>query len=572
MGALPNRRPWGGRWTAVYSLWTYFHRVLHILGISAVDTEELALLSAPIVRIRSVRRHHRDVVLAHHPSPLFPHEPIGWVHPADTTFSATLFFLHFDTSDAHHIDRARIATAAPSDSIPRAWLCVDHKTGFITLTASELSATLFEVLPSNSRSPVANVYLQCTCAAGRYLSVDRDTMRARVCGHSMGTREAFLINHVPLPPTLSEHHFEQPPQDCTMAAAYYATRSCPLRIQSKAFGWFLASKPAVPLAIARGNDSGWDRFILEYDSPTRSARIRDSRGLYLGFTDQLDHIIAAPDPSSEHTDEYDLGLTTAHRAERFDVQCIPHDDVVTISSRKGYLSATRDGRIVLCHNTVPGKRQHFYLRIALPSMMDLSTPRLRVRACAGGARQVDASILIPASAQIAFDVLRDYDGFHEFIHDASESGVLERRSPTELTVRMVQCHTFLVLTIPMTLVLDVVENLERRTVSMDLKHGLGIKEYKGVWQAVERSDGRCLLRCTLQAAIAVPAPAFLLDGLMSHAMYSTMEQLRVESIRRSTLEQQAASRHMQRRIGQRNSEAQVVPMKKLSAPLFRGAS
>lgn len=571
MGALSNRRPWGGRWTAVYSLWTYFHRVLHILGISAVDTEELALLSAPLVRIRSVRRYHRDVVLAHHPSPLFPHEPIGWVHPADATLSATLFFLHFDTSDAHHVDRARIATAAPSDSTPRAWLCVDHKTGFITLTASELSATLFEVIPSNTRSPDASVCLQCNCAAGRYLSIHRDTMRARVCAHSTGPRQAFLINHTPLPPTLSEHHHEQPPQDCTMAAAYCATRFCPLRIQSKAFGWFLASKPATPLAMARGNDAGWDRFILEYDSPTRSARIKDSRGLYLGFTDQLDHIVAAPDPTSEHSDEHDPGLTTAHRAERFDVRCTSHNDLVTISSRKGYLSATRDGRIVLCHNTVPGKREQFYLRLALPSMMDQSTPRLRVRACARGARQVDASILIPASAQIAFDVLRDYEGFHEFIHDASESGVLERRSATELTVRMVQCHTFLVLTIPMTLVLNVVENLERKTVSMDLKHGLGIKEYKGVWQAVEKSDGRCLLRCTLQAAISVPAPAFLLDGLMSHAMYSTMEQLRVESIRRSTLEQQSTSQPVLKHVDRRSGVTRVTPTKIVSTPLLRDA-
>ncbi|CAN8077058.1 unnamed protein product [Agarophyton chilense] len=560
MGAVTSRRALGGRWSAVYSMWTYIHRLLHLLGIATVDKEEVALLSAPLVRIRCVRRHRTPVVLAHNPCPMFPDEPVGWVPPSQVHVSSTLFFLHFDISDSQRGDRARIATAAPSDTTPRAWLAVDHKTGTITLAASETAAAVFQVCLSNAKATIPQVHLQCTCTAGRYLSVHLATMRARVNASSVTACETFLINHVPMPPTLTQNRNELPPQDCTMAAAFQATRSCPLRIQSKAFGWFLASKPGAPVASSRGKDSGWDGFVLEYDSPTRSAHFRDSRRLYIGFTEQLDQLVAAQDPSTEDDENKLRELHSLHRAERFDVEIVADGDLVTLRSRKGYVSARRDGRIVLSQNTQPGRREQFYLRLSLPSMMDQSTPRLRLRACDGGARQIEASILVPTPAQIAFDVLRDYDGFHEFIHDASESRVLERKSDTELTVLMVQCHTFLILTIPMTMVLNVVESPERKTVVMDLKSGLGVKAYKGVWQAVERPDGRCLLRCTLLAATAVPAPGFLIDGLMSHAMSETMTQLRVECIRRSTKEYQTSygnsvQRHAAEQRRGRNSKA-----------------
>lgn len=545
MGAIP-RSSWGGRWTAVYSLWTYVHRVLHVLGIAAVDEEEVALLSGPLVRIRARRPRRRSVVLAHHPDPLHPDEPIGWVDPAAVPLQSTLFFLHFDTSNHARPDRARLATATHRPNSPRAWLTVDHKTGLLGLTVSELHAAVFDVRVSSSRVHDAEVTLTCTCTAGQYLSVHSDTMRARVCANSAGTSETFRINNVPVSPTLATERDEEPPNDCTMAAAYRSIRSSPVRIQSHALGWFLASKPGAPLAASGGKESGWDGFTLEYDSPTRSAKLRDSRGLYLAFGPDLDNLLAATDPETEHAEEEDCEADEVRNPENFVVEMVRDDDRVVLRSRKGYLSARRGGRIVLSKDTVPGKREQFYLRLALPSMMDQSKPRLRLRTCTGGARQVEASVLVPAHAKIAYEVLRDYDGFSEFISDASESRTLERRSDTELSVLMVQCHSFLMLTIPMTMVLNVREDHEERVVTMDLERGLGVKQYKGVWRAVERQDGRCLIRCTLLASTAVPAPGFLIDGLMSHATMSTMEQLRTECIRRSSADHLKSPRRRSR--------------------------
>lgn len=536
MGAKPSsQRPWGGRWTAAYSLWTYAHRVLHELGISAVDEEEVALLSGPLVRIRCMRRRHKPVVLAHYPDPLYPDEPIGWVDPTSVPLSATLFFLHFDTSDPQRSDKARLATAAPAKTTPRAWLALDPKTGLVSLTVSELQAAVFELRVSDTAMDSAHVTLHCPCAVGRYLSVHADTKRARVCAASAAQSETFLINNMPLPPTLRTDN-ECRPSDCTMAMAYDAIRSSPVRIQSS-YGWFLASKPGAPVTAACNRDSGWDGFSIEYDSATRSAKLRDSRGLYLTFSSQFDKLVAVPDQSSESDglEERCLG-DMSKKPESFYVHTVADDDRVVLMSRKGYLSAKRDGQVVLSKNTRHGRNEQFHLRLALPSMMDQSKPRLRLRVCPDGARQVEASVVVPAPARIAYQVLCDYDGFADFIQDATESRVLERMSDTELTVLMVQSHTFLILTIPMKMVLNVLENPEKSSVCMDLKHGLGVKQYHGKWQAVEQGDGKSLVKCSLIANSSVPAPGFLLDGLISHATIDTMEQIRKECIRRSSLE------------------------------------
>jgi ribosome-associated toxin RatA of RatAB toxin-antitoxin module len=150
-------------------------------------------------------------------------------------------------------------------------------------------------------------------------------------------------------------------------------------------------------------------------------------------------------------------------------------------------------------------------------------------------REVDASIVIPASAGVAYGVLRDYDGFHRFINDCSDSALLERNKDGSLVVRMSQAHSFLILTISMTMTLRVEEDDIERRVRMDLMQGMGVKTYKGVWHAIERPDGRCALRVKISSAPAVPAPNFLVDGVMTHAVTSTLEQIRNECILRSSV-------------------------------------
>jgi ribosome-associated toxin RatA of RatAB toxin-antitoxin module len=167
-------------------------------------------------------------------------------------------------------------------------------------------------------------------------------------------------------------------------------------------------------------------------------------------------------------------------------------------------------------------------------MMDQSSPSLRLRHYPQGLREVDASIVIPARASVAYEVLRDYDGFQRFIDDCSESALLERKADGTLVVRMCQAHSFLVLTITMSMTLRVEENDHERKIRMDLIQGLGVKLYKGVWHAIERPDGRCGLRVQISSAPAVPAPNFLVDGVMTHAVTATLEQIRNECILRSS--------------------------------------
>jgi ribosome-associated toxin RatA of RatAB toxin-antitoxin module len=190
--------------------------------------------------------------------------------------------------------------------------------------------------------------------------------------------------------------------------------------------------------------------------------------------------------------------------------------------------------VYLNQDTQPGNREQFHMRVAMPSMMDQSKPSLRLRHHAQGVREVDAHILVPASADLAFTVLRDYDGFKRFIDDCSASELVERRDDGVLIVRMAQAHSFLVLTINMSMTLRVREDCVERNVSMDLVHGLGVRTYKGLWHASEQADGRCRLSVKLSSSPSVPAPNFLVDGVMTHAVTETLQQIRTECILRSS--------------------------------------
>lgn len=498
----------------MYSLWTYIHRVLHLLGISSIDAEELSLISAPLVRLRHVRT---KTALSHETDVMYPEEPLCF--SKHTTDPSALFYLHFI-----ELNRARLATAHQRANEPRAWIALDAKTGAFVLTDSERSAVMFEIRALHTQSP-AQVALVAPCAAGRYLTAGACARRARVCAQQIRTLEMFVLNCIPLAPTLG-----LPVQnDATIAAACATQRDCPVRIQSVAMKCFLASSPGMPVAAAASNESGWDAFVLEYDCATRSASIRDSRGLYLTFTSDFQSLIAAS--PNVHTHE----SVACKRPERFVVDLCGDDDRITLRSRKGYVSCRRGGVVYLSKDTRASRRQHFYLRIALPSMMDQSSPSLRLRNRADGVRHVEATVSVPASVQVAYEVLRDYNGFYKFISDAVESRILETHDNNRYTMRMVQSHSFLILTLHLSMILDVVEDPERLSVSMDMKRGLGVKVYKGTWSAIPRADGRCTIRCSLMAAPAIPAPRFLVDGVITHATAASMEQVRTECIRRSTL-------------------------------------
>lgn len=515
---------WGGRWTAVYSPWTYVHRMLHILGIEAVDNEEVTLLSAPLVRIHLPRRWEQPLVLAHDPTPQHPDEPLCWVNHSHISFMTTLFLLHFDSSDTNNPDRARLATAAPIRDTPRSWLSVDTKTGRLSLTVSELSAAVFNV-KSQVQGGAPRFALQYPCNTGRFLSTYGPSHRARIVDAEPGYSSWLYIHVVPLPPTLSLS--SAVPTDPTLASAFNCPRTAYICIQSKALGFCLAAKPDSLVNAAHGaSDNVWRPILIDYDCHTRSAVMSDARGRPLYVSS--DGLRSVPEDWPRNK----VSPPGRSREDRFNLTRVEDDDAFVIMTRRGYLSARRGNRLVISQDTSAADQEQFVFHIVLPSQTDDRAPRVLMRMCENGVRQLNATVTVAADVGTAFDVITDYNGFKDFMEDASESEILERRNDRELTVRMVQCHSFLMLTLPISMTLDVVEEPERHAVTLKLIKGLGIREYKGVWTATSLNVNQSTVCCTLWAATAVPAPSFLVNGLMINAMTESMMQIREECTRR----------------------------------------
>lgn len=519
----------GGPWAAVNSLWAYAHRALHILGVSAIDDEELALLSAPLVRVHLQRRWGQPLLLCHSPTSHYPDEPLGWAESSNTSYESTLFFLHFDTSDGSNPDRAKLATAAPMHDAPRSWFSVNEKTGRLSLTGSESSAATFDVIAGTQKGP-PRFALQFACDTGHFLTVSEPSYRARVVGIDKVFSTRLSIHLVPLPPTLSLA--SDIPSDPTIAAVFGSPLIASIRIQSKARGFHLAAKPGLVVAAARSRtDTSWEPVTLQFDYYTKSALICDGRGAPLYVSDVGIHSV----PDGWPQDKPGLGRS---RHDRFGLRYLDDDDdAVVIMSKKGFLSARGGGRIELSKDTSPGEQEQFVLHIALPSQTGERSPRVQLNVRENGAREVFAGISVAANPDTIFEVLSDYNGFKDFMKDASESEVIERRNDRELSIRMVQCHSFLMLTIPISMTLDVLEE-PGRSVTLNLIRGFGVREYKGVWEIIPGGNCQSRVTITLRVATTVPAPGFLLNNLIANATAESLVQVQEECQRRQAAQKQ----------------------------------
>lgn len=632
------------RWSAVYSLRTYAYNLLHLIGLRAVDNEEVALLTAPLVRIRVPAE--ANGVIAHTPDPSSPTEPFGLVQARDVPFERSVFLLHFVDADESVVrpgrksryDRARLATAFPTETSPRAWIAADSRTGYLSLTVSETNAAAFEIRKQASSNDVALYY---RCESGNYLSVSttQDAYgRTRICGLDVGRKERLDINVLPVPLHTKASEKSRTtqllcePEDPNLAVISQEPWILPVHIRSFPYRFFIRSTPGTPLVGVRKAESGWDFFNIEFDSITRIARIRDSRGLYVTFEtkhgmlqanltadsnnqrverrailldvarliydlllsiftsnySRVDNDVHTPSrvlsvievfatyvvlllipvinwvrrllPFALHANSHPSSLSKSKLLSRFESHSEPavgstvrtnselavaerftlsfeseENDCVTFCSRRGYLSARRNGCIGISERTVPGPRERFVLQLALPSVMDDSSPSLRLRHCPHGVREIDASIVVPAHADLVYDVLRDYNGFVNFIKDCSASRLVERDDAQDkIIVEMAQTHSFLVLRITMKLTLRVHEDDKNRKVHLNLVRGLGVKTYNGIWHAMARSDGRCMLRIKLSTSPVLPTPNFLVDGIVTHAVTESLQQIRAECILRSS--------------------------------------
>lgn len=515
----PTERHWlGGRWSAALSLWTYFHRLLHLLGILSIDREELSLLLGHPIRIR----HARSGRALEHSATLTRgrDDALSLSPRARDADIESLFFAHFGDDD-----ELRLATARA----PRAWVAVaPPRAGALTLAHSRAAAARFAVEQVGAhavtlRAQPAGVAVRSAGALVRAGSAGaRDGVELAHTEGIAAARARFELNVVPIrADALQRTDRRGGAGDSTLTAAAKAARSIPVRVQAEKSRAFLACVPGERVRATRAADSGWNTFRLELDARTGTAVLRDARRAALRFTRDFNGLCAGE---------------AGERGERFVVEDVGGgcDDRVRLRSRKGYLSVLRNGEVRLERERSPGPREMFWLRLALPSMLEHSEPRRSLRKEPGGTRVVEASVEVPTDAETAYEVISDYEGFVNFVEDAAESGVLERTDERHLRVRMVQSHSFLVLTLNLAMIMDVEESPEEGKVCMEMVSGFGVKEYKGVWQAVPKGGDAesCVLSCVLRATPAFPAPAFLVDGIITHATCATLAQLRVECLRR----------------------------------------
>ncbi len=500
-----------------------------MLGLVAIDREEKTLLEGHAIRIR----HEKTGRL------LTNSASLSRTGRADALFLSSssepddvdsLFFVHFTppddaNDDGTPADALRLATARP----PRAWVASPQTEGPLVLAHSRSSGVQFVAIPAGPHAVTLRVHpdgVSEGSSARAQLSAlpDRDGT-VGVSTEPTSVRSRFALNVVPVKEN-DILHAEAPnigDDDPTISSILSKTRVTPIRVQScTRNGSFLAALPGERVRLAKADDRGWDVFSLEYDIRTGTALIRDSQGLALGFTEDF------------------CGLTPLEgneSGERFTVEEVVHadgggDDRVMLRSRKGYVSIHR-GQVCLERERKTGRTECFWMRLALPSMADMSKPIRRLKHLGGGERVIEASVEVPVDSKLAYEVITDYEGFSRFVEDAAVSEIVERFEENHLQVHMVQSHSFLVLTLNLGMTLDVRESPHDNSVSLEMVKGFGVRKYKGLWKATPKDDNRCIMSVRLLAAPALPAPAFLIDGIIMHATCASLTQLRVECIRRA---------------------------------------
>lgn len=314
------------------------------------------------------------------------------------------------------------------------------------------------------------------------------------------------------------------------AGARGTARRTRVRIQAARNGQFLSCTPGEHVRCARGRDEGWDVFELLEEPTGGGVILHDISGAPLVLAKDMSGLCARC-AEDEEKDAERVVMETVADGDGVD------DDRVTLRSSKGLLSVTRGGDVRFLEQKRAGRNEQFALRLALPSMYDHNTPRKYLRHKEGGLRVIEASVNVPVDAKTAYEVVTDYENFSRFVEDAADSEVLERKEDGELRVRMVQSHSFLVLTLNIGMELEVHEFPEEGRVTMEMKKGFGVRKYGGKWTAKDNGSGSCLLTVEISAAPSLPAPGFLIDGVISHATSATLSQVRAECIRRgATLE------------------------------------
>mmetsp|Transcript_11504 Transcript_11504/g.23402 ORF Transcript_11504/g.23402 Transcript_11504/m.23402 type:complete len:537 (-) Transcript_11504:654-2264(-) len=148
---------------------------------------------------------------------------------------------------------------------------------------------------------------------------------------------------------------------------------------------------------------------------------------------------------------------------------------------------------------------------------------------------VDSSIVIPCSPSIAFGVVTDYDGLHRFIGDMHASKRLYGLGRHESVIQLQESHSFLFVTIMADLVLEAREDPKQRVVSLTMRESNTLRHYEGKWQAIEENHDSCVLHFTLDFAMKMPVPKFIIEGLSQDSTRRSLIEVYHECLSRVQL-------------------------------------
>ena len=147
----------------------------------------------------------------------------------------------------------------------------------------------------------------------------------------------------------------------------------------------------------------------------------------------------------------------------------------------------------------------------------------------GGDRVIRAEIDIPASTQVLWAVLTDYDNLETFVPDMTQSSILERGEDGSVRLEQISEMRFMFLKKQVRVVLRVFEELHNK-IEFVLIEG-DFQTYQGSWE-IDTEKEPIRLNLNLRTRPAFFAPGFILDRVLRTLGAQNLEAVREETLRR----------------------------------------
>eukprot|EP00871_Galdieria_phlegrea_P002504 jgi/Galph1/3254/GphlegSOOS_G1929.1 len=258
-----------------------------------------------------------------------------------------------------------------------------------------------------------------------------------------------------------------------------------------------------PFAVVR------DAISFEYSKSNATCRLKSTwNGRYLRY---------------EKTSSDKSGLVAdCESAAAAVFQVHWHDKAFfALSLPSGFLSSRPNGSIS-CTSAQDKAWEHFHLSPILTCVPKETKISVEIERLAGSRRKVYSSVVIPCDCRTAFSVISDYDHLKCFCRQVIHSENLKQLSSNEYEIHTTEQHNFLCFSKKSEQVLKVKEFFPTRLILLVFLPSNCYLE----------AQVYCILSLQVWSRLKSSVPGFLLDAVCRVSCQSTMEDIRVECIRR----------------------------------------